>query len=72
MPIRSPNSKVNRPVHWENLAVYLLMGKGANPCSTARQGRLVKPALQATDLVPPGKNQMNIEEDTWSSYQILS
>ena len=48
------------------------MGKWSNPCGTAIQGRLVKPALQATDLVSPGKNQINIEEDTWSSYQILS
>ena len=49
-----------------------LSGSWADPCGTAIQGQPVKPALQATDLVSPGKNQVNIEEDTWSSYQILS
>ena len=49
-----------------------LLGKWAVPCGTAIQGQLVKLALQATDLISPDKNQINIEEDTWSSYQILS
>ena len=71
-------SDENLPFYERKIALFWtkicksLMGKWADPCDTAIQGQLVKPALQATDLVSPGKNQINIEEDTWSSYQILS
>ena len=69
----------NRVQTWDSSFVFLwplsckrLLGKWADPRGTAIRGQPVKPALQATDLVSPGKNQINIEEDTWSSYQILS
>jgi hypothetical protein len=49
-----------------------LMGKWADPCGTAIQGQPVTEPEQAPDIPSPFKNQFNIEEDTWSSYQILS
>ena len=48
------------------------MGKWANPCGIAIvQGWLVKPALQATDLVSPGKNQFKQSElqNGWKGFE---
>ena len=48
------------------------MGKWADPCGTAIQGQLVIEPEQAPDIPSPDKNKFNIEEVTWTSYQILS
>ena len=48
------------------------MGKWADPCVTAIQGQLVIEPDQAPDIPSPDKNKFNIEEVTWTSYQILS
>ena len=48
------------------------MGKWANPSGTAILGQLLIEPEQAPDIPSPCKNKFNIEEDTWSSYQILS
>ena len=50
----------------------MIITGGANPCSTAMQGQLMMEPEQAPDIHIPNKNKFNIEEDTWSSYQILS
>jgi hypothetical protein len=48
------------------------MGKWADLCGTAMQSQLLIEPEQAPDIPSPCKNKFNIEEDTWSSYQILS
>ena len=49
-----------------------LVGKWADPGGTAIPGQPVTEPEQAPGTLSPYKNQFNIEEDTWSSYQILS
>ena len=51
---------------------WLKVGKWAELCGTAIQSQLVIEPEQAPDVPSPCKNKFNIEEDTWSSYQILS
>ncbi len=51
---------------------WLWVGKWADLCGTAMQSQLLMEPEQAPDIPSPCKNKFNIEEDTWSSYQILS
>ena len=51
---------------------WLRVGKWADLCGTAMQSQLATEPEQAPDVPSPCKNKFNIEEDTWSSYQILS
>ena len=51
---------------------WLKVGKWADLCGTAMQSQLAIDPEQAPDDPSPCKNKFNIEEDTWSSYQILS
>jgi hypothetical protein len=48
------------------------MGPESEPSGTAMLGRIMEELVQALKIPSPFKNQFNIEENTWSSYQILS
>ena len=52
--------------------IFSFIGEWAVPSGTAMLGQPMTEPEQAPELLSPDKNQFNIEETTWISYQILS
>ena len=52
--------------------IFSPLGEWTNPGGTAIPGRSAAKVEQAPSTSPEPKNQFNIVDPTWGSYQILS